>query len=52
VKTLNLTACGWNPDKPDQKRLEVQETIAAFTIKDLGIKTFLIMPMVKLFFHQ
>ena len=40
VNALMLTACGWNPDKPDQERQEMQETIAAFKKKDPGIKTF------------
>ncbi|MEJ2214925.1 MAG: hypothetical protein P8Y20_12950 [Gammaproteobacteria bacterium] len=40
VSTLLLTACGWNPDKPDQERQEALETIAAFKKKDPDIKTF------------
>ena len=40
MSTLLLTACGWNPDKPDQERQEAQETIAAFKKKDPDIKTF------------
>lgn len=41
INTLLLSACGWNPSKPDQERQEAQETIAAFKKKDPGIKTFL-----------
>jgi lipid-binding SYLF domain-containing protein len=40
INTLLLSACGWNPNKPDQERQEAQETIAAFKKKDPGIKTF------------
>jgi len=40
INMLLLTACGWNPDKPDQQRQEVSETIAAFKKKDPEIKTF------------
>ena len=40
VSTLLLTACGWNPDKPDQERQDALETIAAFKKKDPDIKTF------------
>jgi lipid-binding SYLF domain-containing protein len=40
VSTLMLTACGWNPDKPDEERQALEETIAAFKKKDPGIKTF------------
>ena len=40
VNLLLLTACGWNPDKPDQQRQEALETIAAFKKKDPAIKSF------------
>ncbi|MDX1823802.1 MAG: hypothetical protein R3354_03740 [Thiohalomonadales bacterium] len=40
INMLLLSACGWNPNKPDQERQEAQETIAAFKKKDPGIKTF------------
>ncbi len=40
VTTLLLSACGWNPNKPDQERQEAQETVAAFKKKDPGIQTF------------
>lgn len=35
-----LSACGWDPKKPEEQRKEVEETIAKFKQKDPGIKTF------------
>ncbi|NNF97349.1 MAG: hypothetical protein HKM94_10520, partial [Halobacteria archaeon] len=40
VSVVMLTACGWDPNKPDEQLNEVQETIANFKKKDPGIKTF------------
>ena len=40
VSMIMLTACGWNPNKPEEELKAVQETIASFKKKDPGIKTF------------
>ena len=40
VSVVMLTACGWDPNKPEEQLKEVQETIANFKKKDPGIKTF------------
>ena len=40
VSVVMLTACGWNPNKPEDDLKELQETIASFKKKDPGIKTF------------
>ena len=40
LSVVMLTACGWDPNKPEEARQEVEETIANFKKKDPGIKTF------------
>ena len=40
VSVVMLTACGWDPNKPEESRNEVEETIANIKKKDPGIKTF------------
>ena len=40
LSVVLLTACGWEPNKPEEARQEVEETIANFKKKDPGIKTF------------
>lgn len=40
LSVVMLTACGWDPNKPEEARQEVEETIANFKKKDPSIKTF------------